>query len=151
MNISSDKSMQQTLKLITVSDSEEHIVALYALLKNREFGISHKCLPSFREHIEFVKNHPYRLLMLVEFKGEYVGSIYLHTDNSIGVNILKERYSIVTLVLEEILIAYQPLPPIKSVRSEFFHINVPSDDGDLANEVAKVSGVEIQKTYLFKS
>ena len=68
-----------------------------------------------------------------------------------GVNILKERYSIVTLVLEEILIAYQPLPPIKSVRSEFFHINVPSDDGDLAKEVAKVGGVEIQKNYLFKS
>ena len=33
MNISSDKSMQQTLKLIAVSDSEEHVVALYALLK----------------------------------------------------------------------------------------------------------------------
>ena len=40
--------------------NKENFDVLYELLKKREHNISHVKMPSIEQHIEFVKNNPYR-------------------------------------------------------------------------------------------
>ena len=42
---------------------------------------------------------------------------------------------------------FEPLPPIKSVRSSTFIINVPHDDHQHADTIKRLGGNEIQKTF----
>ena len=47
-------------------------------------------MPSFEEHKEFVRNHPYRGWWLIIDSIDslkVLGSVYLNSDNSIGLNI----------------------------------------------------------------
>lgn len=78
-----------TLRLIDADDDND-IAMLYALLTERtpEQAISHKKMPSFGEHIEFVKSDPYRFwYAIIEADGNPVGCIYLTHNNEVGISL----------------------------------------------------------------
>jgi len=70
------------LKLVNETDNE----FLFDLLKNRNqnVNISHKKMPSFKEHIKFVNSKPYSKWYIIKQNNEKVGSIYLSKQNEIG-------------------------------------------------------------------
>lgn len=138
------------VQLVPVSNSDEHNSALYELLKKRHSGISHETLPTFTEHEEFVRNHPYRYWFIVVCNSKHIGSVYIQKDNTIGVNLLLEHIDKTEFVLSHLLSHYKPLAPVKSVRSKWFCINVPAEDENLVYEISKLKAIEIQRTYAFK-
>jgi len=88
------------MQLIDIKAVENHQSILYELLKERdpETNISHKEMPSFEEHCEFIKNHPYEAWYLIKVADDFVGAIYLTSPprkstagNEIGIFIFKEH------------------------------------------------------------
>ncbi|MCY6383765.1 hypothetical protein [Hoeflea prorocentri] len=136
-----------TLEEIIPDDEQVH--ALYRLLKSRKHGISHKQNPSFVEHDEFVRTHPYRAWFLVQDAGNCIGSVYLHADNSIGIHLedgkLDEHLK---PVLHEIMQRFEPLPAVKSVRNGSFSINVAPTDSALMAALEKHGLAVAQVTYI---
>lgn len=80
------------IDLVEVS-RKEHIETLYELLKERtpEQSISHKGMPSYKQHAQFVIKRPYKVWYLIQARetGEFVGSIYLSKLNEIGVFVFR--------------------------------------------------------------
>jgi len=76
-----------SLKLVNNSDHE----FLYDLLKNRnpDFNISHKKMPSFKEHVKFVNSNPYSKWYIIKQNNKKIGSIYLSKQNEIGIFLMK--------------------------------------------------------------
>jgi RimJ/RimL family protein N-acetyltransferase len=67
---------------------------LYELLKEREGfeSISHKRMPSIKEHFEFIDSIPYKYWFLINNEEQQtVGAIYLTDKNEIGVGIFKDH------------------------------------------------------------
>ena len=60
---------------------------LYNLLEERKpvTYISHKKMPTYEEHVNFVKSSPYSKWYIIEVDGERAGSIYLTKQNEIGI------------------------------------------------------------------
>jgi RimJ/RimL family protein N-acetyltransferase len=71
------------------ADDLDHILLLYRLLCERtpDQSISHKRVPTFSEHAEFVRGRPYLAWYLLIGSGNdgIVGSIYLTRQREIGV------------------------------------------------------------------
>ena len=72
---------------------------LYDLLlqRNPDANISHKKMPTYEEHVNFVKSSPYSKWYIIEVDEERAGSIYLTKQNEIGIHFFKkyeesERY-----------------------------------------------------------
>ena len=80
--------MELEFKTVNESDAE----FLYNLLKEREghVNISHKSLPEWNEHLEFIKSQPYLKWEIILFENKQVGNIYLTNRNEIGIFIKKE-------------------------------------------------------------
>jgi RimJ/RimL family protein N-acetyltransferase len=78
------------VKLRQVSDSDFRF--LYQLLSERDpiANISHKKIPTYSEHVQFVKSKPYTKWYIIYFKGKKSGSIYLSKQDEIGIFIKKE-------------------------------------------------------------
>ena len=78
---------QIILKLVSKSDYR----FLYNLLKERDSrtNISHKKMPTFNEHIKFIKSKPYTKWYIVKYGAQKIASIYLTSQNEIGIFIKK--------------------------------------------------------------
>ena len=76
------------LKPVTVDDAE----FLFDLLKQREgtVNISHKSLPDWEEHLQYVKKHDYQLWDIIWVENTRIGNIYLTKNNEIGIFIDKK-------------------------------------------------------------
>lgn len=76
------------LKEVTKSDCP----FLYELLTERDpsVNISHKKMPTYEEHVEFVMSKPYSKWYIINYKNQKSGSIYLTNQNEIGIFIKKE-------------------------------------------------------------
>jgi hypothetical protein len=74
---------QIILKLVSKSDYR----FLYNLLKERDSrtNISHKKMPTYNEHVEFIKSKPYTKWYVVKNGTEKIASIYLTSQNEIGI------------------------------------------------------------------
>ena len=72
------------LKPVTVDDAE----FLFDLLKQREgtVNISHKSLPDWEEHLQYVKKHDYQLWDIIWVENTRIGNIYLTKNNEIGIS-----------------------------------------------------------------
>lgn len=70
----------------------KHYKVLYQILAEREpyQNISHREMPSYEDHINFVNSFPYKEWYIVYNNGPAVGSIYISRNNEIGLFILKE-------------------------------------------------------------
>ena len=71
------------LKLVSKSDYR----FLYDLLKERnsKINISHKRMPTWEEHVRFVKSKPYSKWYIIYNKDEKIGSILLTSENEVGI------------------------------------------------------------------
>ena len=74
---------QIILKLVSKSDYR----FLYDLLKERDsrVNISHKKMPTYNEHLKFIKSKPYTKWYIVKWGTQKIASIYLTSQNEIGI------------------------------------------------------------------
>ena len=81
------KKNQIKLKLISKSDYR----FLYNLLKERDsrVNISHRKMPTYSEHLKFIRSKPYTKWYIVEFGTSKIASVYLTSQNEIGIFIKK--------------------------------------------------------------
>ena len=63
---------------------------LYTLLEERDphVNISHRRMPTWKEHTRFIVRRPYSAWYLIKSEEHYVGAIYLTALNEIGIGIL---------------------------------------------------------------
>lgn len=92
---------------------EFYASVLHELLSERKprESISHKELPSFADHIEFVKSKPYKQWYLIQDLDDknFVGCCYLGKENNIGISIFEKyrRQGYATAAIET-LMDYNP-------------------------------------------
>ena len=77
------------VKLKTISKSDYRF--LYNLLMERDAraNISHKKMPTYNQHVSFVSAKPYSKWYVILYDTNKVGSIYLTSQNEIGIFIKK--------------------------------------------------------------
>ena len=65
---------------------------LYKLLLERSprVSISHKTMPNYEKHVNFVKSKPYSKWYVVLSNNKKIGSVYLTNINEIGISLEKE-------------------------------------------------------------
>lgn len=75
------------MRLIEVKPQDATL--LYTLLGERtaEESISHRKMPSWIEHLEFVCNHPYKHWYWIVILDQTIGAIYLTKQREIGIQI----------------------------------------------------------------
>jgi RimJ/RimL family protein N-acetyltransferase len=80
--------LQLSLKLVTNSDGK----FLFDLLKERDSraNISHKKMPTYAEHIKFIKSKPYSKWYIIFKSKQKIGSIYLSKNDEIGIFVSKK-------------------------------------------------------------
>ena len=137
-----------SLKFERIIPTQNQIDELFFLLQSRKYFISHKTPPSKKEHSEFVSAHPYRVWYLVYKNKSLIGSVYLHVDNSVGIDLIEYYESEIFSVIKYIKDNHKPLPSIKSVRSDNFFINVASKNKCLVKILKKLDKSEIQRSFL---
>ena len=78
-----------SIKLIQIS--LKHYKFLYNLLAERKpyENISHNKLPSYANHVKFIKSKPYSKWFLIEYGDKLIGSVYLSKNNEIAIWIKK--------------------------------------------------------------
>ena len=81
--------IQNEIKLKEVNKSD--IKFLYQHLKERDTitRISHKKMPTFAQHEEFVLSNPYKKWYIIIQKNKKIGSVYLTEMNEIGLFLKK--------------------------------------------------------------
>ena len=87
-NLLEKKLSSISLKPVIKSDSK----FLFDLLKERnpKANISHKKMPSYDEHIQFIRSKPYTKWYIILQSNKKVGSIYLSKNDEIGIFISKK-------------------------------------------------------------
>lgn len=129
--------------------NEKQVNELFFLLSKRKFSISHKKLPTLREHKDFVfKKNPYVVWYLLYKDNNLAGSVYINVDNSIGINLLEINIYDLKKIINFIKKKHKPLPLIKSSRRGEFFINVASADLKLIETLKQIKLMEIQRTFL---
>ena len=132
-----------------VLPNDEQLKVLFHQLKYRAFTISHKHMPSFEEHERFVNNHPYREWFLVNQANTSLGNVYIHYNNSIGLNcgsnITPHQ---IEILLNKIYSSYTPLPALPSVRNGEFFLNIASSNFDLQEKLKALGFIELEKTFI---
>jgi RimJ/RimL family protein N-acetyltransferase len=89
---------QDLLKELPANDvrikpvSKSDYMFLYELLAEREstVNISHKKMPTFAEHVNFVMSKPYSKWYTVVVDNKKAGTVYLTRKNEVGIFIKKE-------------------------------------------------------------
>lgn len=73
-------------------ESEAHAVLLYSLLEERtvQQSISHKEMPTYKQHRNFIKSNPYTAWYLIGHDGNIVGATYLSKAKELGIFIFKD-------------------------------------------------------------
>ena len=96
-----------SIKLIQISP--KHYKFLYNLLAERipYENISHNKLPSYTNHVKFIKSKPYSKWLLIEYGDKIIGSVYLSKNNEIAIWIKKSikdyKMGVHNKILQEIV------------------------------------------------
>lgn len=141
------KNISEYVIFAEVNTLKEHKKTLYDLLSQRSFSISHNSLPSYEDHCDFVENHPYRFWYLLLTANTAIGTVYLTYSNSIGLFIKDEYLQFFEEIILKIKRDHKPLPGIKSIRSNYFHINVNPDNEQLIKMLNQMKFKHIQSSY----
>ena len=77
------KQINITLRAVNTSDFR----FLFNLLKQRDdrANISHKKMPTYSDHVKFVKSKPYTKWYIIQKSKIKIGSIYLSKNDEIGI------------------------------------------------------------------
>jgi RimJ/RimL family protein N-acetyltransferase len=80
------------MTLINISARPDSAKVLFDLLaeRSREQSISHKVMPTWEQHIAFIRSKPYSHWYVVDENPGLVGAIYLSKQDEIGVSIFKK-------------------------------------------------------------
>ena len=83
-----EKLSSISLRIVRDSDSK----FLFELLKERDphANISHKKMPSYNEHLKFIKSKPYTKWYVILKSKCRIGSIYLSKNDEIGIFLSKK-------------------------------------------------------------
>lgn len=76
------------IDLIPIESATWHKELLYSLLGERtpEQSISHRKMPSFKDHCQFIDTHPYEAwYFIVQNSSGIVGSVYLTRQREVGI------------------------------------------------------------------
>jgi len=96
---------ESLIKLKTVSKSDYRF--LYNLLMERDarVNISHKKMPTYNQHVSFVSAKPYSKWYVILYGANKAGSIYLTSQNEIGIFIKKsfQNKQIGNIVLHKLI------------------------------------------------
>lgn len=86
----SHSKISEDIKLKFVTKADYHF--LYELLEQRNpiVNISHRKMPTYKEHIKFVLSKPYSKWYIIQYNNQKIGSIYLTKQNEIGIFLLNE-------------------------------------------------------------
>ena len=133
------------IQIEKVSGTNEQIDALYSLLLQRIYTISHQKIPAFDDHKHFVLNHPYVDWFILRNAEKPAGSFYVKYDNSIGLNLVDQAPSYLTTIIEYIRTKLKPQSAVPSEVPPYFYINVPHSNIELQKmfEEAKLSPIQI--------
>ena len=115
---------------------------LYNLLKTRcsTWNISHKTMPSYKEHCEFNDKKPYRVDFVIYDSNEKIGRIYITNKQEVGIYALSKQ--VVIEVLEEVLGF-----AVDNKLNLFFNV---SPNNKLLNNYFRKKGLKpIQYTYRY--
>ena len=77
------------MKLKPVSKSDYRFLYDLLMERNPRANISHKKMPTYNEHLSFVSAKPYSKWYVILYRVNKVGSIYLTSQNEIGIFIKK--------------------------------------------------------------
>ena len=77
------------VKLKTVSKSDYRFLYDLLMERNPRANISHKKMPTYNEHVSFVSAKPYSKWYVILYGVNKAGSIYLTSQNEIGIFIKK--------------------------------------------------------------
>jgi RimJ/RimL family protein N-acetyltransferase len=75
-----------------VKISEDDFGLLYSILKERkpEESITHTIIPSYEEHVDFIKSKPYSSWYIILQDNDKIGTVYLSQEDEVGIFIKKE-------------------------------------------------------------
>tara|TARA_B110000008_G_C16975114_1_gene565536 strand:- start:913 stop:1347 length:435 start_codon:yes stop_codon:yes gene_type:complete len=131
-----------------INNTDEQLNYLYDSLKKRKFNVSHHDIPSFSEHKDFVLDNPYRVWVLLYISDKLAGNLYIQKDNTIGLHIKDEYINFFPNIIESVLLKWQPLPGIKSVRNDKFIMNVAAGDEKKTSILKNLGAKKIQTSFL---
>ena len=126
---------------------EEDSELLFELLKKREHSISHLKLPTKDQHVAFVRKKPYRYWAILFENGSPVGTIYLQSDNSIGLNLLQPKRGLVAKALDHIRVNFEPSKEVKSKVPPYFYVNVAYSSETINNVLLELNAIPLQTSY----
>ena len=116
--------------------------SLYTLLSQRRssVNISHKKMPTYAEHIRFVKSKPYSKWYILSYQRKKIGAIYLSKQNEIGIHLLRgyEKKPIYLQTIKELIIQN---------RREKFLVNISPKNRKYIHIFKKLGFIMIQHTY----
>lgn len=128
-------------KLMLARSSEE----------DQHTNISHREMPTFEQHLEFVRSKPYYLwfLIYIEEQTDPIGAINVTDRNEIGIVLLPAHrgkgYG--KEAVQHLLKIYPPLPAIPSKRQGNFVANVNPKNEASIRLFTSLGGVHISNTY----
>ena len=139
----------QNLNLIKVNYSDSHIRALFKILKERKINssISHKNLPTYKEHKKFVLSIPYRYWLLIRRVNINLGSVFVSRNNEISINLLENNETTYVEVLNFVINNFKPLKAIPSKRNSNFILNISPKNKFVLNILKKFKTEKVQETY----
>jgi hypothetical protein len=78
------------LKIRKVKNADASFLYKLLLERSPRASISHKTMPSYKKHVNFVKSKPYSKWYVVLSNNKKIGSVYLTNINEIGISLEKE-------------------------------------------------------------
>ena len=130
-----------------VEGTDNHCRILFELLKERKYNISHNKLPDFQDHKRFVYNHPYISWFIVKRNSEFLGSFYIKSDNSIGLNLIVHSQEIVEKIIDYIKNNFKPSKAFPSLVPSYFYLNISSQNFELKAILEKMKINTLQVSY----
>lgn len=137
------------LRFVKIKNNKELLEKSYFLFSKRKKNtrISSKEKLVYEDHCNFVKNHPYRLWYLIEYKNLLIGTIYAKFDNTLAINFLNFNIENFKNILNIFLNVVKPLPSIESIRPENFVMNISTDNKYYKRVLEQNGFKRIQETF----
>ena len=150
-SFASDESMivlRRDFKEVSFKEvNDQDAKVLLKLLESRGYSISHHNLPTKDDHLLFVKSKPYRYWAIVLEDNLPVGTVYIQSNNSIGLNLLQQKKQLVYKILRHIKTSFNPLKEVKSKAPPYFYVNISYANNKLGKILCEVDASPIQISY----
>ena len=143
------------MQLVDVYECPVAIDVLWDLLVERskendpDVNISHCKLPTYDQHVAFVRSKPYAVWYLLDVDGAWIGYVNMAKQNEVGI-ILFRKYrgkGYGKLALKKLMEATKPLLDIPGERSGAFLANINPKNERSIHLFESLGFKHIQNTY----